>query len=120
MKFHGGLSAMLIITQNTVFTIGVAIVLGDSHDILAKYKIAVFGCFVTKLCGLKFFLVFHLQPNASLTNTLTLTESTLTQHEKSDTPIVVKGPTKKLDRIPAGERYCVIIYVGPNILSLVF
>ena len=50
MKFHGGLSAMLIITQNTVFTIGVAIVLGDSHEMLAKCKIAVFGCFVTKLC----------------------------------------------------------------------
>lgn len=64
---------------------------------------------------IKCFLVFHLQPHASLTNTLALTESTLTQHEKSDTPIVVKGPTKKLDRIPAGERYCVVIYAGPNV-----
>jgi len=37
-----------------------------------------------------------------------LTENSLTQHEKADLPIHIAGPTKHIDRIPAGLRPAVM------------
>lgn len=37
-----------------------------------------------------------------------LTEHTLSQHDKADRPILIKGPTKFLNKIPAGFRSSVI------------